>query len=151
MRAIAPCALAVGMLLACGPSEGPTQPTAPGAPPPAPAPGPAPAPAPAPTAPPPAASDPAAAAAEVYATRCALCHGPDGRGDGPGAAALDPKPRNYHDAAWQASMSDEQIRRTILEGGQAVGKSAAMPAHPDLAAQPAVLDALVKRVRRFGR
>lgn len=30
--------------------------------------------------------------AALYAERCAACHGPEGRGDGPDAAALDPPP-----------------------------------------------------------
>lgn len=29
-----------------------------------------------------------------YDTNCAVCHGPTGKGDGPGAAALNPKPKN---------------------------------------------------------
>jgi mono/diheme cytochrome c family protein len=38
----------------------------------------------------------------VYAERCAPCHGDDGRGDGPAAAALEPRPRNLRDPAfWQ--------------------------------------------------
>ena len=34
-----------------------------------------------------------AATAALFKTRCALCHGPDGHGNGPGAAALKPAPR----------------------------------------------------------
>lgn len=30
--------------------------------------------------------------AEVFAANCAVCHGPEGRGDGPGAAGLEPPP-----------------------------------------------------------
>jgi mono/diheme cytochrome c family protein len=92
-----------------------------------------------------------AAANELFAARCALCHGPDGRGDGPGSAALNPKPRNYHDKAWQASVTDDQIEKTIVEGGAAVGKSPVMPAHPDLASNPEVLAALVAKIRSLGK
>ena len=42
------------------------------------------------------------------------------------------------------------IRKVILGGGQAVGKSMLMPPNPDLKAQPAVLRALLEKVRGFG-
>ncbi|MBK8946793.1 MAG: cytochrome c [Ignavibacteriae bacterium] len=32
----------------------------------------------------------------LYQTNCASCHGADGNGDGVAAAALNPKPRNFH-------------------------------------------------------
>lgn len=91
-----------------------------------------------------------AAAREVFNARCSACHGTSGHGDGPGAAALNPKPRNYTDKAWQASVTDEQIKKTILYGGAAVGKSPIMPASPDLDAKPELVDGLVKIVRGFG-
>ena len=31
----------------------------------------------------------------VYAQRCAVCHGPDGRGNGPAAPSLIPRPRDF--------------------------------------------------------
>jgi len=31
---------------------------------------------------------------ELFQTHCAVCHGPEGRGDGPAAARLNPKPPN---------------------------------------------------------
>src|SRR4051812_47827393 len=62
-------------------------------------------------------------AKEVFNSRCATCHGPEGKGNGPGAITLNPKPRNYHDTAWQAQATDEGIKKTILYGGAAVGKS----------------------------
>lgn len=86
---------------------------------------------------------------EVFKARCAPCHGESGKGNGPGAVALNPKPRDYTDVAWQKKVSDEDIKKTILYGGAAVGKSPAMPANPDLDGKPEV-DALVKVVRQFG-
>src|SRR5260221_4479703 len=86
----------------------------------------------------------------MFATVCITCHGETGRGDGPAAKALEPKPRNYTDAAWQASVTDEQLKTIILKGGAGVGKSAMMPAQPQLESQPEVLDALVKIIRGFG-
>src|SRR3954464_9224188 len=31
----------------------------------------------------------------VYARRCAVCHGPDGRGNGPAAPSMIPRPRDF--------------------------------------------------------
>lgn len=36
------------------------------------------------------AAEPASRGAQVFATHCATCHGPEGRGDGPAGAALEP-------------------------------------------------------------
>lgn len=97
------------------------------------------------------AGDPARAEADqIFATRCATCHGLDGRGTGDAAAALNPKPRDFHDPGWQAAVSDAHIEKIIQEGGGAVGKSPAMPPNPDLAGKPDVVAALRARVRGFG-
>ncbi len=93
------------------------------------------------------ASIPPTEAAQLFASRCATCHGAEGAGDGAGAAALVPKPRNFRQAAWQESVSDEHIVRVISYGGAAVGLSPIMPAHPDLANQPPALAGLVAHVR----
>lgn len=93
----------------------------------------------------------AAGAKEVFNSRCAACHGPEGLGNGPGAAALNPKPRNYHDKAWQSKVTDDDIKKTITYGGAAVGKSPMMPASPDLDSKPEVVAGLVRIVRDFGR
>jgi hypothetical protein len=85
----------------------------------------------------------------IFSTRCSTCHGTTGHGDGPAAQALNPKPRNYTDPAWQKSVTDEQIKKTIVEGGAAVGKSPLMVPNPDLADKPVVVDGLVKIIRGF--
>ncbi len=53
---------------------------------------------------------------QVYKQRCALCHGPDGHGNGPGAAALNPKPRNYHDAKYMSTKTDAELLAVIHNG-----------------------------------
>lgn len=70
--------------------------------------------------------DPAAGKAH-YQALCAPCHGASGKGDGPAAAALDPKPRNHTDGAYMNTLSDEQLATVIKNGGAAVGKSPLMP------------------------
>lgn len=57
---------------------------------------------------------------------CASCHGETGKGDGPAAVALTPKPANFTDAAHAATVTDEYIYNMIKEGGAANGKSALM-------------------------
>src|SRR5678815_1181081 len=90
-------------------------------------------------------------AEEMFATVCVTCHGEDGSGKGPAAEALNPKPRNYTDAQWQASVTDDQIKDIILKGGQGVGKSPMMPGQPQLKDRPDVLDGLVRIIRGFGK
>ncbi len=89
--------------------------------------------------------------AKAYEMRCSSCHGKTGKGDGPGSAALNPKPRDYSDKAWQDSVTDEQITKTIIYGGAAVGKSPSMPGAPDLEQKPKLVAALVKKVRSFAK
>lgn len=86
-----------------------------------------------------------------FEARCGACHGPTGAGDGPGSVALNPKPRNFGDKEWQKTVTDDQIKKTMTYGGAAVGKSAAMPAAPDLDGKPKLAAALVKVVRGFGQ
>lgn len=69
----------------------------------------------------------AAKGKQVYDTYCALCHGPGGKGDGPGAAALDPKPRDLSSAEIMQGKTDESLVNVIANGGAAGGLSAAMP------------------------
>ena len=88
-------------------------------------------------------------AGQIFATRCTPCHGANGAGDGIAAAALNPHPRNFHDATWQASVTDEQIQQIIRLGGAAVGKSPLMPANPDLIGRDAVVVALAAHLRSF--
>jgi mono/diheme cytochrome c family protein len=116
----------------------------------------APAPAASPAAAPvsPAAEPSANAGAEadrIFSERCATCHGPNGGGDGPASAGLVPKPRNFQDAAWQKSVSDEYLAQIIQYGGAAVGKSAAMPPNPDLMSKPEVVAALAAHVRSLAK
>ena len=90
-------------------------------------------------------------AAAMFRDTCSMCHGVSGKGDGQMAQNLNPKPRDYTDAAWQASVTDEQIKTIIMEGGQAVGKSPTMPAmKTQLQGKPEVLDGLVRIIRGFG-
>jgi len=90
-------------------------------------------------------------AAEIFSSRCTVCHGATGAGDGPGSAGLSPKPRNFQDKAWQDSVKDDYVANIIKNGGGAVGKSAAMPPNPDLVEKTEVVNALVAHVRGLAK
>ena len=76
---------------------------------------------------------PAAAddAAQNYQTFCAKCHGPNGHGDGPGAATLTIKPRNFADCDRMRKVSDTEAYNVIRNGGAANHLSPDMPAWKD--------------------
>lgn len=88
-------------------------------------------------------------AKDIFANRCAACHGPQGRGDGPGAANLNPRPANFQEKTWQATITDADIEKAILYGGAAVGKSPMMVANPDLQSQPGTVAALRELIRQL--
>ncbi len=71
----------------------------------------------------------------VYAKRCAVCHGPDGRGNGPAAPSLIPHPRDftkgqfkYKSTPARQPPTDADLIRTVSNGLQA----SAMPYWRDL-------------------
>lgn len=70
----------------------------------------------------------AARGAETFKTLCASCHGEAGKGDGPAAAALTPKPADFSDAKRAAAATDEYIYKMVRDGGAANGKSPLMVA-----------------------
>lgn len=71
--------------------------------------------------------DPLARGKAAYTTICLSCHGPEGKGDGPVAAALNPKPRDFTDKGYMAQLDDKYLFEVISKGGAAVGKSPLMP------------------------
>ena len=89
------------------------------------------------------------AAAKIYAERCQQCHGPGGAGDGPMAKALVPRPQNLRDKVWQSNATNKRLRKVLVYGGAAVGKSAVMTGAPDLEKSPEVVDGLIVIVRGF--
>jgi mono/diheme cytochrome c family protein len=64
---------------------------------------------------------------KLYGQICATCHGQSGKGDGPGAAALNPKPRDHTDKEYMSKLSDEDLFKVIKNGGASIGKSPLMP------------------------
>ena len=82
----------------------------------------------------------AAAGKEIYEQYCALCHGPEGKGDGSLSANLDPKPRNHTDGAYMNTLTDAHLLKVVGEGGAAAGLSPIMPAWKDILAAQQIQD-----------
>ena len=82
----------------------------------------------------------------LFMKRCSRCHG--GRGDGKGVFAhrLTPSPTDLTSPTWYQQTDEKKIRRVIIGGGRAIGKSPLMPSHPDLRNKRELLKALVHYV-----
>lgn len=89
-----------------------------------------------------------AAAKQSYDTFCMKCHGPDGHGDGPAAATLATKPRNFTDCATMGKITDATLFNVIKNGGASVGLSKDMQAWSTGFADDEIHD-LVAYVRGF--
>ena len=62
-----------------------------------------------------------------YEMLCASCHGTSGKGDGPAAASLTPRPRDHSDGKYMNSLTDKYLFDIIKGGGAGAGKSPLMP------------------------
>lgn len=62
----------------------------------------------------------------VYQSQCVVCHGKGAKGDGPAAAAMNPRPANLTDAARMARLPDDSLVQVITSGRNA------MPAYATL-------------------
>lgn len=62
-----------------------------------------------------------------YDANCVGCHGATGKGDGPAAAALNPKPGDMTDAKTMKALTDKFLFDIIKEGGASQKKSPIMP------------------------
>ncbi len=91
--------------------------------------------------------------ARLFARHCAVCHGPDGRGNGPAAPSIFPRPRDfssgmfkYKSTAAGEPPTDEDLLRTIRDGLQA----SAMPYFADLLSADE-LNAVVGQVKSVSK
>ncbi len=62
----------------------------------------------------------------LYKQYCSQCHGASGRGDGPAASGLEPKPAVHANMAFD-KLPMEYLYNVVNHGGRAVGKSTSMP------------------------
>jgi mono/diheme cytochrome c family protein len=81
-------------------------------------------------------ADAATAGGQIFAERCASCHGSTGMGDGPAAASLDPKPADL--AAAQKDLGDDVIFWRIMDGGAMAPFNSSMPAHKSILSEDQV-------------
>ena len=63
-----------------------------------------------------AAGDELATGESLYEAKCQICHGANGRGDGPAASALKPKPRDFTNPEFWQNNADDKIKRTVTTG-----------------------------------
>jgi mono/diheme cytochrome c family protein len=57
---------------------------------------------------------------DIYRTKCAACHGPEGRGNGPAAVAMNPRPTNFTDASRRQATTDLAMGDVIEHGRRAM-------------------------------
>lgn len=61
----------------------------------------------------------------LYERNCTPCHGRDGQGNGPAAATLNPRPRDFtHADGWTNGYQLAQIYKTLGEGVKGTGMAA---------------------------
>lgn len=63
-----------------------------------------------------------------YDSLCGGCHGASGKGDGPAAAGLNPKPQDHTSGKHMNSLADKYLFDITKGGGVGVKKSPLMPA-----------------------
>ena len=86
----------------------------------------------------------------IFENSCLLCHGSTGKGEGPAAAAFNPKPMAFGDAAKMSKISQETRIKAVTEGGASVGASPLMPAFKDTLSKQQILDVLAYIRKTFG-
>lgn len=94
----------------------------------------------------------AAAGEKVFKTYCVTCHGAAGKGDGPAAAGLNPKPANFatgafkYDANGNGTKGDvDDIKAIVHDGAGKHGGSPLMAPWPMI--QPDQLQAVAEYVK----
>jgi mono/diheme cytochrome c family protein len=82
----------------------------------------------------------------TYKLNCVPCHGPLGKGDGPSAAGLNPKPRDHSNGEYMSKLTDDMIGETVKMGGVIRGYPN-MPSSPHIKGEE--MAALIAFVRRL--
>ena len=85
-------------------------------------------------------------AKQIFRQRCTRCHGKIGNGRGSLASQLTPRPTDLTNPYWFQTTNPKKLKRVILGGGGAIGKSILMPANPDLRNKPKVVAALIQYI-----
>jgi mono/diheme cytochrome c family protein len=85
----------------------------------------------------------------IFSKTCAGCHGESGKGDGSASAALNPKPKDLSDKAFNKTLDDTFLHNIITKGGAAVGKAPMMPPFAQL--KPQEVDDVVAYIRSLAK
>ena len=64
----------------------------------------------------PAVGDELAEGRSLFEAKCQICHGANGRGDGPAAAAMNPRPADFTNPAFWKNDADKKIKQTVTNG-----------------------------------
>ena len=64
----------------------------------------------------------------IFEAHCTVCHGPMGRGDGPGSKVIRQRMLDFSDAAAMRGLDDRFLFDIIKKGSSQFGRSNAMPA-----------------------
>lgn len=89
--------------------------------------------------------------ARVFQKSCAVCHGPEGTGEG--RIKTDPPPRDLTDPDALKTASDWELYQVVLNGGQVLGLSQKMLPWKDTLEDEEILDVAtyVRSLARTGR
>lgn len=82
---------------------------------------------------------------QIYSTRCVLCHGDFGEGDGRMSKVIKTPPP--YDLT-SSRMPDEYLRQIITKGGEALGRSKQMPPWGDQLT-PTDINAVIEHLKRI--
>jgi mono/diheme cytochrome c family protein len=87
----------------------------------------------------------------IYLEKCAFCHGPDGRGNGPSAPSMIPRPRDFTQGEFKYKSTplnepptDDDLIRTVRDGLHASG----MPYFSDILSAADIRD-VVSYIKNF--
>ncbi len=77
---------------------------------------------------------------KIFNQNCVVCHGVAGKGDGPAAAGLNPKPANFSDPARQQVMTEPKQIHVVTNGGASEKLSPVMPPFGDALSDQQIRD-----------
>ncbi len=80
----------------------------------------------------------------VYRVKCVMCHGAQGRGDGPMAGSLNPRPTDFSDPGKRVATADSAVQNVIRRGRRAMPSFGSM-------LSPAQVDSLVAFIKTLHR
>ncbi len=84
------------------------------------------------------------AGADIFRVRCVMCHGQQGRGNGPMAASMNPRPMDFTDSTKRLATTDSAVADVIRRGRRT------MPAFGQMLSRTQV-DSVVAFIRTLHR